>query len=145
MGGLRSCMGLTGCGTIDLLRTKAEFVRISADAYEFRFSTQQVNGTTAGQTHTGAQAAHLLVNDLFQTAFIGNAPFDTFRYQFGQGLKNPRVKSNSTRAVLTNLTAVWALWARCPKVLLTVTSRPITPLTNWYRKVSKGALPIKAV
>lgn len=26
MGGLRSCMGLTGCGTIDLLRTKAEFV-----------------------------------------------------------------------------------------------------------------------
>ncbi|MED6005664.1 IMP dehydrogenase, partial [Klebsiella pneumoniae] len=29
MGGLRSCMGLTGCGTIDLLRTKAEFVRIS--------------------------------------------------------------------------------------------------------------------
>lgn len=29
MGGLRSCMGLTGCGTIDELRTKAEFVRIS--------------------------------------------------------------------------------------------------------------------
>jgi IMP dehydrogenase len=29
MGGLRSCMGLTGCGTIDALRTKAEFVRIS--------------------------------------------------------------------------------------------------------------------
>lgn len=29
MGGLRSCMGLTGCATIDLLRTKAEFVRIS--------------------------------------------------------------------------------------------------------------------
>ena len=29
MGGLRSCMGLTGCGTIDTLRTKAEFVRIS--------------------------------------------------------------------------------------------------------------------
>ena len=27
MGGLRSCMGLTGCGTIDALRTKAEFVR----------------------------------------------------------------------------------------------------------------------
>ncbi|QIZ76980.1 IMP dehydrogenase [Ferrimonas lipolytica] len=29
MGGLRSCMGLTGCGTIEALRTKAEFVRIS--------------------------------------------------------------------------------------------------------------------
>ena len=30
MGGLRSCMGLTGCGTIEALRTKAEFVRISS-------------------------------------------------------------------------------------------------------------------
>ncbi len=29
MGGLRSCMGLTGCATIHELRTKAEFVRIS--------------------------------------------------------------------------------------------------------------------
>lgn len=29
MGGLRSCMGLTGCATIDELRTKAKFVRIS--------------------------------------------------------------------------------------------------------------------
>lgn len=29
MGGLRSCMGLTGCPTIEELRTKAEFVRIS--------------------------------------------------------------------------------------------------------------------
>lgn len=29
MGGLRSCMGLTGCATIDELRTKAQFVRIS--------------------------------------------------------------------------------------------------------------------
>ena len=29
MGGLRSCMGLTGCTTIEELRTKAEFVRIS--------------------------------------------------------------------------------------------------------------------
>ncbi|GAA0490781.1 MULTISPECIES: IMP dehydrogenase [Tatumella] len=29
MGGLRSCMGLTGCQTIDELRTRAEFVRIS--------------------------------------------------------------------------------------------------------------------
>lgn len=29
MGGLRSCMGLTGCRTIEELRTKAEFVRIS--------------------------------------------------------------------------------------------------------------------
>lgn len=29
MGGLRSCMGLTGCSTIEELRTKAEFVRIS--------------------------------------------------------------------------------------------------------------------
>lgn len=28
MGGLRACMGLTGCGTIDELRTKTEFVRI---------------------------------------------------------------------------------------------------------------------
>lgn len=29
MGGLRSCMGLTGCATIEDLRTKAEFIRIS--------------------------------------------------------------------------------------------------------------------
>ncbi len=29
MGGLRSCMGLTGCATIEDLRTKAEFVEIS--------------------------------------------------------------------------------------------------------------------
>lgn len=29
MGGLRSCMGLTGCATIEELNTKAEFVRIS--------------------------------------------------------------------------------------------------------------------
>ena len=29
MGGLRSCMGLTGCATIEELRTTAEFVRIS--------------------------------------------------------------------------------------------------------------------
>ena len=29
MGGLSSCMGLTGCATIEELRTKAEFVRIS--------------------------------------------------------------------------------------------------------------------
>ncbi|MGN8852989.1 IMP dehydrogenase [Anaerobiospirillum succiniciproducens] len=29
MGGLRSAMGLTGCGTIDELRTKAQFVRIT--------------------------------------------------------------------------------------------------------------------
>ncbi|VFP87226.1 IMP dehydrogenase [Candidatus Erwinia haradaeae] len=29
MGGLRSCMGLTGCATIEQLRTKAVFVRIS--------------------------------------------------------------------------------------------------------------------
>ncbi|GFN45455.1 inosine-5'-monophosphate dehydrogenase [Candidatus Regiella insecticola] len=29
MGGLRSCMGLTGCSTIDELRTNTEFVRIS--------------------------------------------------------------------------------------------------------------------
>lgn len=29
MGGLRSCMGLTGCPTIEDLRTKAQFVRIS--------------------------------------------------------------------------------------------------------------------
>ena len=29
MGGLRSCMGLTGCATIEELRTRAEFVRIS--------------------------------------------------------------------------------------------------------------------
>ncbi len=29
MGGLRSCMGLTGCATIEELRTKAQFVRIT--------------------------------------------------------------------------------------------------------------------
>jgi IMP dehydrogenase len=29
MGGLRSAMGLTGCATIDELRTKAQFVRIT--------------------------------------------------------------------------------------------------------------------
>lgn len=30
MGGLRSAMGLTGCGTIDELRTKAKFVRVTS-------------------------------------------------------------------------------------------------------------------
>ncbi|MDO6687341.1 MULTISPECIES: IMP dehydrogenase [unclassified Agarivorans] len=30
MGGLRSCMGLTGCGTINELNTKAEFVRVTS-------------------------------------------------------------------------------------------------------------------
>lgn len=30
MGGLRSCMGLTGCATIDDLRTKAQFVRVTS-------------------------------------------------------------------------------------------------------------------
>ncbi|MBW8190857.1 IMP dehydrogenase [Neiella marina] len=30
MGGLRSCMGLTGCATIDELRTKAEFVKVTS-------------------------------------------------------------------------------------------------------------------
>ena len=30
MGGLRSAMGLTGCATIDELRTKAQFVRITS-------------------------------------------------------------------------------------------------------------------
>lgn len=30
MGGLRSCMGLTGCPTIDDLRTKAEFVKVTS-------------------------------------------------------------------------------------------------------------------
>jgi len=30
MGGLRSCMGLTGCGDIDTLRTKAEFVKVTS-------------------------------------------------------------------------------------------------------------------
>ena len=29
MGGLRSAMGLTGCATIDDMRTKAKFVRIT--------------------------------------------------------------------------------------------------------------------
>ena len=29
MGGLRSAMGLTGCATIDEMRTKAQFVRIT--------------------------------------------------------------------------------------------------------------------
>jgi IMP dehydrogenase len=60
------------------------------------------------------------------------------------GTEESRVKSNSTRAVLTNPTAAWALWARCPKAPLTATSRAITPLTNWCRKVSKAAWPIKA-
>lgn len=54
----------------------------TADTHEFRFGTQGVDGTTAGQTHTGTQAAHLLVNDLFQAAFVGYTAFDTFRYQF---------------------------------------------------------------
>lgn len=55
------------------------------------------------------------------------------------GTEESRVKSNSTRAVLTNLTVVWVPWARCPKVLLTVTSRATTLPTNWCRKVSKVA------
>ncbi|MDP1315157.1 IMP dehydrogenase, partial [Klebsiella pneumoniae] len=36
MGGLRSCMGLTACGTIDLLRNKAEFVRNSGAGIQER-------------------------------------------------------------------------------------------------------------
>ncbi len=47
------------------------------------------------------------------------------------------------RGVLTNLIAGWVLWVRCPKAPLTVTSRATTLRTNWYRKVSKAALPIK--
>uniref|UniRef100_UPI0005558271 IMP dehydrogenase n=1 Tax=Edwardsiella tarda TaxID=636 RepID=UPI0005558271 len=34
MGGLRSCMGLTGCATIDELRTKAQFVRITGSGIQ---------------------------------------------------------------------------------------------------------------
>ncbi|WP_254556604.1 IMP dehydrogenase, partial [Salmonella enterica] len=34
MGGLRSCMGLTGCATIDDLRTIADFVRISGEGIQ---------------------------------------------------------------------------------------------------------------
>ncbi len=34
--------------------------------------------------------------------------------------------------------------ARCPKAPLIAISRAITPLTNWCRKVSKAAWPIKA-
>ncbi len=33
MGGLRSAMGLTGCATIDDLRTKAQFVRITSAGF----------------------------------------------------------------------------------------------------------------
>ena len=36
MGGLRSCMGLTGCGTIDELRARSGVVRNSAIAEAFR-------------------------------------------------------------------------------------------------------------
>ncbi len=48
------------------------------------------------------------------------------------------------RGALTNPIAGWAPSARCRKALLTATSRAITPLTNWCRKVSKAAWPIKA-
>lgn len=34
MGGLRSCMGLTGCATIDDLRTQARFVRVSSSGMQ---------------------------------------------------------------------------------------------------------------
>ena len=54
------------------------------------------------------------------------------------GTEESRAKWNSIRVVLTNLTVVWVHSVQCPKVLLTVTSRPITPLTNWCRKVSKA-------
>ena len=33
MGGLRSSMGLTGCATIDEMRTKAQFVRITGAGF----------------------------------------------------------------------------------------------------------------
>lgn len=33
MGGLRAAMGLTGCATIDDLRTKAQFVRITSAGF----------------------------------------------------------------------------------------------------------------
>ena len=46
------------------------------DAHELGLGAHVVDGRAAGQPHGGAQAAHLLVNDLFQAAFIGHAAFD---------------------------------------------------------------------
>ncbi len=60
------------------------------------------------------------------------------------GTEESPVKSNSIRVALTNPTAGWAPLARCPKAPLIAISRAITPLTNWCRKVSKAAWPIKA-
>ncbi len=53
------------------------------------------------------------------------------------------MKSNSTGAVLTNLTVVWVPWARCPKVPLTVISRAITLPTNWSSEGIEGRVAYK--
>ncbi|GEM_PF-6273399 len=58
----------------------------AADTHKLRFGAQIVNGLATRQAHARAQAAHLLVHDLFQAAFVGNAAFDTFRYQFVSGV-----------------------------------------------------------
>lgn len=58
----------------------------AADADKLRLSAQVINGRATGQAHARAQAAHLLMHDLFQTAFIGHATFDTFRHQFVSGV-----------------------------------------------------------
>lgn len=54
----------------------------TTDADELRFSAQFIDSAATGQPHARTQAAHLLVHDLFQQAFVGYAPFDTFWNQF---------------------------------------------------------------
>src|ERR1700712_4508382 len=54
----------------------------AGDADEFRLGAHFLNVGAAGVAHGRTQAAHQLVNDGAQRAFIGNAAFDTFRYQF---------------------------------------------------------------
>lgn len=49
---------------------------------ELGLFTQFLNGGAACQAHTGAQTAHVLMDNLFDFAFVGNTAFDTFRYQF---------------------------------------------------------------
>src|SRR5688572_31717870 len=68
----------------------------TADADKLSLGAQVVDGSTTGQPHTGAQTAHLLVDDLFQTAFIRHATFDTFRYQFVSGVVSLEVAVRRT-------------------------------------------------
>src|SRR5690606_12195417 len=53
----------------------------TGDADELRLGTHLVDGSAAGVTHGGAQAAHQLVDDGAHRALVRYAAFDAFRHQ----------------------------------------------------------------